>query len=91
MKLDHAHAVLHQPLHQRRAIFRRHHEIVVAERLQPELHAADDRPIVPSTGGGVPLLDSGGTRSAEFEKAGRRAHNGNSPEFATRHTASIYH
>src|SRR5262245_9328218 len=88
MELDQPHAVLNEPADQCRPVLRRHREIVVAERLQPELDAADDRPIVPAT---RPWLHrAGNARSADAENGSGRAHDRNSSEFATRHIASIY-
>jgi len=62
---------------------------VVAERLQPELHPADDRTIAPSTGEATRLLVNGSTGSPDAENGSRCGRHDNSPEFTTRHIASI--
>jgi hypothetical protein len=88
--LHQPHTVLNEPADQRRPVLRRHREIVIAERLQAELHTADERPIVSSNDGAAWLLDDCGTGASEAHHGSRRAHDGNSPEFATRHIASTY-
>src|SRR5262249_5045572 len=83
MQLYQPHAVLNEPPDQCGPVLRRHREIVVAERLQPELYAADHRPIVPSTPAWLHgAYDAG---SADAENRSGRADDRNPSEFATRH------
>src|SRR5262245_42426641 len=45
VQFNHAEPVLHEPLDECAAVLRRHRQVVIAERLQPELHTADERSI----------------------------------------------
>ncbi len=51
VQFDHAESVLHEPLDQRAAVVGRHCEVVIAEWLQAELNAADERTVAGTIGG----------------------------------------
>jgi len=57
MKLHHAKTILHRALDQRRPILDTHGKIVVAERLQTKLNAANIRPV--RRGGGLRAANTG--------------------------------